>query len=393
MIYIITLFIVLIFVLKYDILCSTKNKGQCYRLLMIWFVAVSGFAYNVGADCPEYMYLYDEISPSSFSGWKNLFSSDRYQPAWYVLNLLCHYVSDDYVVLKLVISIFLNTVVFWFIKRHSSKWFIAILFYAVMMFLNLNFNALRQAVAVGFFLIGYDYLSNNKFGYYFLFLGIAYLFHSSAILMVVVPLVRFCTINKFTALFSFVSVGILLFLLLSKDLSGLLWSLADVFGASESEELARSSSAYLLNTEESTINSFGVLRHIFELLLYLFIVIYNFNKINVWDNALILLFVIFSVMSIFVPIVFFRLFDYVHLIYFCVLSDTIVSVSNKMVDRTCRVLSVYLLIFFFLFTPFTSYFRINPTSGIPLKDQYAPYYSVFNKQFSSIRVSNFGSHQ
>ena len=60
MIYILTLLAIFVCVVNYDILGNSKNKNVLYNILLIWFIAVSGFAYNVGADVPGYMYEYDE---------------------------------------------------------------------------------------------------------------------------------------------------------------------------------------------------------------------------------------------------------------------------------------------------------------------------------------------
>lgn len=363
---------------------------------MFWFIAVSGFAYNVGSDIPEYMYFYDSMGIENFHGWKNLFTSDRYQPGWYVLNILCHYISDDFVVLKFVMSLFLNGVVFWFIQKHCDKIFLAVFFYSILLYFDLNFNALRQSLSIGFFLIGYDLLCEKKWVQYLLFLGFAYLFHSSALAFVPLVVLPFIKANRITITLAVLLLLFLLYIVLTIDVADLIFTFA-AMDMDVSEEWTRSSMVYMTNLDETGINANGVFHKLFEIILYSLIALFSLKKNKghgrSLDSMMLMIYLALSILALSAPIAFFRFLQYIKLFYACILADTLVYICNKLSSKSVKVLGCFMLVFVFSFLPIRSYFSGNPSSGIPLIRQYVPYYSVFNKKIDKVRASNFGSHQ
>ena len=39
----------------------TKEYNRIFNIVLFWFIAVSGFAYNVGSDIPIYMQWYEDV--------------------------------------------------------------------------------------------------------------------------------------------------------------------------------------------------------------------------------------------------------------------------------------------------------------------------------------------
>ena len=125
--------------------------------MTVWLILLSGLAYQVGSDNPGYMYEYDSFSFKKIESIHDLINfKDNRQPLWVLLEYFCHSISPNFVLLKLVIAIFCNWVISRFILKHSLYPFTALLFYGLILYLNLNFNALRQLLAISFFLLGYD---------------------------------------------------------------------------------------------------------------------------------------------------------------------------------------------------------------------------------------------
>lgn len=77
-------------------------------------------------------------------------------------------------------------------------------------FYNMSFNIARQSISLSFFILGFTYLLNGKQKKFFVFLLIAFLFHSSAILGLGVYLI-FITSNKKN---SYIYIALYLFAIL-----------------------------------------------------------------------------------------------------------------------------------------------------------------------------------
>lgn len=392
MIYLAFILIVLYLVYKYDIKQHNRNKNYWYYFLLVWMIAVSGFAYNVGSDIPAYMESYKQFTPSKIRNVDNIFTYYRYQPGWIILNILCNWISSDFVVLKLSISIFLNCVIFWFIRRHSSSIFLSVFFYAILMYFDLNFNALRQAVAIGFFLIGYEKLIYGKWWLYLLYLFMGFMFHSSILFLfpvIILPLVR---INKYVLIGIFGTLYITLFISLKYDVVSKLSDLLFLIGGDVTSEIDLYSNAYLSSQETSNLNVIGLIHWIFDISLYTVVVGYQFNKLKdtrrKGDLWIMILYIFLSIATIAVPIIFYRMLHYIRIFYVVLISDTIVEITRTYFKKT-KILC-YLMIFLISYYPIQAYFNINPSSQIRLIEQYAPYYSVFNKKISPIRALYFG---
>jgi len=199
MVYILILIYIFFLVIRYDVRNFNEGKNTNYHILWGVFVLVAGLSYHVGGDSIGY-----EIS---FNNYRFVHSLDDVydgdllanskEPLWVLVNILFFKVFGDFQFLKFAIALFFNTTVFWFVKKHSSKPFFSILLYAVILGLHLNFQVLRESVAIGFFLIAFDNLCGEKKKYfrYYLLIIIAFLFHRFAFVLVIVPLFNIIRMN------------------------------------------------------------------------------------------------------------------------------------------------------------------------------------------------------
>ena len=393
MVYIVTIAFLLVFIFVFDIGKGKKaDANTCYNLTLLWFIAVSGFAYNVGSDTVIYMEEY------SYANWKSLETIEAgasRQPAWLLLEFLCRRISDNFVLFKLVIAAFGNWAVFRFIKKHSSFPFISVLFYGLFFALHLNFNALRQFVAVGFFLIGYDYLIDKKWIKYYLLVVIAYLFHSTALICAFFPLLMFLKLNKrsigFLGAIVLVGTSVLLSMDLSSVIAELIFSNEDLI----SEEMMSRGEVYFGDNSLGSVSwsIFGMIRIIFFVGLYLWILFFNLSneRARKLDHSLYVLFVLFYVLNFCVPIVFFRFLFYLQPFFICLLPNAVVKFADSL--RNIKTVAVAVMIMFFSIEPIINLSTVSSKTGVPLIVQYYPYYSVFNPQIDPVRSSAFGAYR
>ena len=123
MIYIYTIIALIFLIIKYDIDLYKENKSYnvWYNIMMVWFVCISGFAYNVGSDTVIYMNEYDNATWDNIHNLKDLFyDNERRQPGWIILETICHSISSNFLFFKLIIALFGNWAIFRFIKKHSE---------------------------------------------------------------------------------------------------------------------------------------------------------------------------------------------------------------------------------------------------------------------------------
>ena len=152
------LYILIIIVLLYGSIHYSKNedKGNKYLLFeYILIVLVMGFRYKVGGDSLNY-YL-------SFQSWPTLseisnyqFDTSKYSFGWILFSALCKAVYDDFVTLQLAESAIVNAAFFYFFKKNTDKYFIAILLYAIMFLFTFNTEIMRAAMSVSIFLFSFE---------------------------------------------------------------------------------------------------------------------------------------------------------------------------------------------------------------------------------------------
>ena len=166
---------------------SNKGKSITKWLLAILIVGMSlfiGFRYWVGTDYGSYYrgyYLYSRLS------WKELIGID--DPALRIIAKLSTYIVDSPITMFTIAAFIFCTLFTLSIYEYSDNFLFAmILFICCGTFLE-AFNGVRQATAVSIIFFGLRYIKKKKFFKYLLTVLIATLFHSTAILMLVLYVV------------------------------------------------------------------------------------------------------------------------------------------------------------------------------------------------------------
>lgn len=395
MVYALTIVLLSYLIFRFDLtsLRLSKRADTWYRILFFWFVAVSGFAYNVGSDIPIYMYEYDSALWSNIHGFSDIIDfKERRQPGWVLLELICHSISSNFVILKLVVSLFCNWAVFRFIKRHSDYKFTSLLFYSLILYLHINFNSIRQGIAVGFFLIGLDYLFDGKMWKYLLMIACGWLFHNTIIICLLIPLFGRLKFSK-TSL-SIVSIIIVfsIFVLSRMNLQSFFYQALSNSDFLTSEDAQNMVEGYFGSATSRGASFIGLLVIAIRVAIIAIVTYVIYGVVNENERKYIIicmvLYLVLTVLNRLVPVVFSRLLQFFDVIYVCVLPKAINEIGKLSKSK----IIVPILIVFFCINPIIVLRSTNRATGMPLMIQYAPYYSVFNPQIDPIRQSYFGSH-
>lgn len=209
----ITIFISLILLsYQYDYLNRSKGKWISYSIVWLVFILVAGLRYRLGIDSIRYESGYTTLpSLSELSSFD--FSSARYDPAYIALNAIARSISDKFVIMQLIESVYVNSVVFWFFRKYTKKIFFAILLYFVTLYFPYTFEVLREACAAATFLIGWKYFLNKDWTKYYILSILCTMFHTSGFVTLLLPLLylpgirRFFTIGYKTI---FILIGIII---------------------------------------------------------------------------------------------------------------------------------------------------------------------------------------
>ena len=149
-------------------------------------ILLMGLRYYVGGDTMGYMTKYKYVSPITEMAYKD-FVLAEYQPLWVVLQCSCKYLSDEFYVLQLFISTFVNISIFWVMRKYAENEFLAAFIYLVSCMLDYNCEILRAAIAISLFFIAYEELLAKHYVKYYLWVTVAVLFHDQAFLLLVIP--------------------------------------------------------------------------------------------------------------------------------------------------------------------------------------------------------------
>lgn len=391
MVYLIPIFLCLFFTLKYDqkdrLYILGEYPGSKWKFIFIftWLIIISAFQYCVGYDIPIYMYSYDE---SKYNGLNDIWDNARYRPGWILLQFLCHKISDDFVVLKIAQAIFLNFCVYKFLLRYSKYWYLTLFFYILYSYGQLNFGAMRQAFAVGFFLLSIPYLEEQESKKktviamlkYFVLVYLATLFHASAFVLYLVPLLRFCVTTTKRLAITITTVIIVSFII--SQLEGLNMMLYSLIKASD---VLEQSSNYYLTGGDYVFNKSGfglILAYIPIALVYICLYLNRNNKNARYKvlKMLLLAYIIMATLNLSIPI-FYRFNDYFVFAYIIFMPMAIYegNLFNRSLLAHSSILKVVLFMMFILY-PVNHLVAVHPSFGFPGYRIYYPYYSVFNPQ-------------
>ena len=166
----------------------------------------------MGYDTKQYVIAFGKAAELSI----NTFSNLRYEYGFTFLCWILNKITSNWQILLIVSSLFINYSVLKFIKNNSSNPLLSVLMYILMNFYFFYTSAMRQAIAIGIMLLGYEKLKKNEIWKFLIFVLIATLFHESAFLALLLIPMRKMKYNRYF-IFSIIGVYIIGFIL-GKDL-------------------------------------------------------------------------------------------------------------------------------------------------------------------------------
>lgn len=367
MVYILVFVILLTFTIVFDYSYKgTSNKHSQTIAIVVSFVLLSllaGLRYRVGTDTLSYMDEYYKYPSSYFK--------ETYLYGWYLFIAACKKLHFSFYVVQLILALFTNYAVFYFLRRTANHFYFALLLYYVIVYPALNFEILRQGVCISIFLLSFNYLENKAFVKYYICVGVACLFHYSALMLLLIPLLLLIPINKKS--FNFFIAVIILTIGLSSLLKEQIYQFS--MGLSFLEDRA-----FYYFSEVDTEESFSPISYFFNLALNV-IIPYIIIRYHIYSERVSKAFLVVSmfsmiiyIVSVYMPIIY-RFNNYFQLFNLVLFVDFFNWLRMHVKGRPFVIMLVAILLF--VGVKARVYFARN--EGTPVYYHYYPYSSILNE--------------
>ena len=378
----IVLFVYLSFlVYKYDVKRKKDvNKRLHYMFSCFILILVAGFRYRIGYDTNNYMESFTK-APSL----GELLSGAEYQGdfMWAYIYGFSKEICDDFFIVQFIQAIIVNCFFFWFMKRHSPKPFVAVFLYFMLEWWNLCFEAMREAIAVSFFLYALDaILSNKGLKVYYLRVWPALLAHTFGFVTLLFPLIKFLNIKKHALIIC--SLVFFLIFLVKDSMNDLLLLMELTTDAGlETSDMALDKATKYVDSDiygESNMSIGGLLSLFVGNILpciYIIMLLNRHSKVcNQTWVPFVFVYICICVLKTQVPI-FYRFLNYFEIL-------VIVAYTNVLFYEKLKIKRQLASVFMFLMVLVRMYSLTSNDvdTTIPAYYRYVPYNSIFQKDYN-----------
>lgn len=179
-------------VFPYEEQRERRNKA----IVTVFFVMLTAMLMfrdlSVGTDNENYIQFFKKLS---------MLESQGIERGFVALNHLLRYFTSDYQVLVMVIALLSMLPLLYFYRKESEIPYLSIVLFMTIAPFSMYFSALRQVLAMTFGIPAFYCVKNKKLLWFLVLVGLASLFHRSALIMVMMYPVYHLKINSKRALF------------------------------------------------------------------------------------------------------------------------------------------------------------------------------------------------
>lgn len=378
MLYIIVLIMILYCICKYDICGHKQYKKTWFYFLLFLFIIIAGFSYRLGGDNISYIKEFPMYRMNSGYSWAELTNYSGRQPLWVLMSKLCKSVINEYWFFRFIHSLLLNSLFFFAFRKITKYLFTTILFYFVLVYFEFNFQVMRQAISVGLFLMSVSQYKRNNWVSYYLINLLAILFHETAIITYLLPLIRRISISSKSLIIFFI-ISIVVALLGPLMVETLLPFFMDSIVADK---------AFFYFSKIDNDNSVLLIPNILLNIIIPYFFVYKKHikdSTDISDYFVIVYGVLYG-LGLNVPIIY-RLNQYFLIFYFICYIEIFIQLSiwlRRKFGLNMRKIYMCMCLFFLMYRA-RMYFMPYADTNIPSYVQFYPYYSIFFENVDPIR--------
>jgi len=360
-----------------------KNRtGRRFFYILSWAVLVllAGLRYKVGGDTYNYIYEFNNFDSffKTFLTPTNTFHER--QPGWYFIVATSKLINSDFTTLQIILALIVNTTFFWFIKRRTPYHFTGVFIYYLFFYCYLNFEILRESLAVCVFMLSFESLLRRRYKIYYIYVALALLFHISAIFLIVLPLLfRIATTiflkhNGKILLLKILLIASIIFIA-GFLLNSYLQKLLPIF---ISNDLLQSK---IVQYNDYDFTLFGILSSLFYYVAIPLFFIYKLkHQYRIQQLLSMMVIYVFIGASITFYSIFFRFLNYLIPLYILVISEYLLFLYKHNFNFKINLGKVFFA-FIFIFIIFTNrYFaKVKDMPSVRWYSHWFPYHSIFDK--------------
>lgn len=383
LIYLTIILLLAFFYYHYDVSKAEKYKNVMYILACLAFICVAGLRYRIGFDTINYMTdFYGPYFPK-LSEFR--FSTDYGgEVLWVLINATAKSIGGGFYTVQFIQAIIVNVVVFWFLKKYSPRPFLAILLYFLFQWWNYCFEAMRESIAIAFYLFGLDALLSGKgLGRFYLRAWPAVFVHTFGFLVLLFPAIKYLKINKYLP---FIVIGFIVFLVCVGDLVNNL--LESMMGMQLDSDASSKMMKYMGDETygEANLSIFGIISLFISRIIPIGCFAYVLHKNNKPETDVFIPYLIMYIfmvgLRIAIPI-FFRFFNYFEVMLIIAITQAIDISPKKSFNRLLSVGMMGMMILI------RSYELTKPEGPSRAYNRYIPYNSVFTEDYNECSESIF----
>ena len=199
--------------------CYKKNKILSYVCSFLSICILSLIAalrrLDVGVDIKVYGLDFFNAC-RYFSKMSSYIAFYKNEQLYFALNYIVFHLTQNIRVLFFIMQFFIASIVYIIAYDNMKKRDTNILLYVIaylFLWFNTSLNILRQSLAIFVILYAFKYIENKNYFAYFIAVIIATLFHSSAIVCVLIPLIDYIAKKKNWKTYLFLSIAVIYFIL------------------------------------------------------------------------------------------------------------------------------------------------------------------------------------
>ena len=367
----------------YDVKSFKKDRWIHYNLSCIILILVAGLRYRIGLDTTVYMSSFESpyYPPLEYFSFSADYGADI---GWVFINSLAKTIGGGFYTVQIIQALIVNIAVFWFIRRHSPKPFFAILLFFLFQWWNYCFEAMRESIAIAFYLFALDALiTKNSLKQYYIRVWPAALVHTFGFVTFLFPLIRHIKINKYLPIIIVVFLGV--FISIGDVINELVLGMEMV---GDADGMVTSKATKYLESDvygESNLSFAGILALVISRIIPIIYLIYVLHRSADKDNKTFIPYLICYILVVLLRIevpIFFRFYNYFEVMLIIAMTQAVsIKYQNK---GSIYALFTWLMILFMILI--RTYELTKPETdsiaGYKTYNRYVPYNSIFTEDYN-----------
>lgn len=196
MIYIFLFLLLLSQVFVFDFLGYKVGRKFWWSADLFLLILIAGLRWEVGGDSLSYQDAFENKLASLQDFFSSSIFTEGWEPGFVFLMAFCKWIYNEFWFFQIVQATIVNVIIFSFLKKYTTFNFLSVFIYFIFNYLYFNTEVLREALAVSVFIYMYEALRSNKLKKYYFLNLIAILFHYSALILLVFPLLSKLKLNS-----------------------------------------------------------------------------------------------------------------------------------------------------------------------------------------------------